>query len=92
MQISNDWVELTSTSPIRLDNTQYNGEYLQFKCEGACLGGGRGEREPRRSNAEREVDISVMQISNDWVELTSTSPIRLDNTQYNGEYLQFKFL
>lgn len=41
---------------------------------------GRGGREARRSNAEREPDFRVTQISKDWVELTATPPIRLDNT------------
>lgn len=41
---------------------------------------GGGGREARRSNAERDADFIVMQMSKDWVELTFTSPIRLDNT------------
>lgn len=40
-----------------------------------------GRREAWRNNAEREGNFSVMKMSKDWVELTSTSPLRLGNTQ-----------
>jgi hypothetical protein len=40
-----------------------------------------GRREAWRGNAVREDNFSVMPMSKDWVELPSTSPLLLGNTQ-----------
>ena len=65
-----------------------SGKHMDWEClrtsaEKNMGMGGRmlvDRREERRSNAEREADFSVIQMSKEWVVLTSTSPIRPDNT------------